>query len=66
MPAQARMSEKVESQERKHQTLYSRLGKNTGDILGSAARTITLKPASAKAVLPILAAQEYFAPAANH
>lgn len=60
-----RMSEKVENQEREHSTLYSRPGKNTGDISGSAARTITLKPASAKAVLPILAAQECFAREAN-
>lgn len=37
-----------------------------GDISGSAAHTITLKPVSAKAVLPILAAQGCFVPAANH
>lgn len=61
-----RMSEKVESQERKPPTLYSRLEKNMGDISGSAAHTITLKPVSAKAVLPILAAQGCFVPAANH
>jgi len=36
-----------------------------GDISGSAARTITLKPASAKAVLPIPAVQGCSARGAN-
>lgn len=51
-----------ETSGRRHPILYSRPGKNTGDTSGSAARTITLKPAPAKTVLPIPEVQGCFAP----
>ena len=59
------ISEDAESPGRKYPTLYRRPEKSMGDISGSAVRTITLKPASAKTVLSIPAAQECSAPGTN-
>lgn len=60
-----RVSGKGESPQRSHPILYSRPGKNMGDILGYAVHTITLKPAPVRAVLHIPEVQECSAPRAN-
>ena len=67
------MDSKLTAENKENVGKSGKSGKGTLDIIQqareeygrSAARTITLKPASAKAVLPILAAQECFAREAN-